>query len=412
MTRTPFFSVVIPTKGRARMAAQAARSVLLQTFPDFELIVADNDDSTATRDAFKALDDPRVRYVRTGGLSMADNWEAGCRLACGQYVCILEDKQLYKPRALERVYAFVEMDRPLCVRWQSDSFDPYGLFHRVRHARGNGGTRRMTARQALDVFLHGSYSAAKRVLPIGHLGCHHRELAASIRKSPLGRCCAPVEPDYTLAFAQLAFVDEILLIDEGLVIFGTTRVSNGLQFRLKSTSARRFVQSTGGSSLFFDLVPIKAMIIPNIIMNDFLRIREAVGGHLAECSPDWVNYFVENHVALQESRDLFVDVRPEEAEWRRALAAQPEEVRSEVARRIERQGAGSSEMRRLWKRLKRRTGLQGLERCGKSLLRAAILRDPDYRFRNVAEYLEYEASRDTQTADREPRASTPSEPSD
>ena len=47
----PRFSVVLPTKGRSFLVGHAIRSVLAQTFPDFELIVTDNDDGDATRQA-------------------------------------------------------------------------------------------------------------------------------------------------------------------------------------------------------------------------------------------------------------------------------------------------------------------------------------------------------------------------
>lgn len=385
----PFFSVVIPTRGRAQMAAQATKSVLNQTFPDFEVIVVDNDLSNDTRNACAAFEDERFIYFRTGDLSMADNWEAGCRQARGEYICILEDKQLYKPRTLERVYELVEADRPQSVRWQSEAFNPYGFFYRVRHARNKGAPRRMPAGQVLDIYLHGSYSDAKRVLPIGHFGCFHRDLATTIRHSPWGRCCAPIEPDYTLAFAQLAFAEEVLVIDEGLVVFSTTTISNGLQFRLKKAGAKKFIRNSGGSELFFNNVPIKAMIIPNLILNDFLQIQQVIGGRLSDCEPDWVNYFVENQVTLQESRDLLVDVREEEKEWQRALAQQPDRIQQAVAERLQSQ-CRSSGVRDKWKILKRRLALHQVERYAKSVVRALILRDPDYRYRSVEDFLTQE----------------------
>src|SRR5439155_13901434 len=74
----PFFSVVIPTKNRSFLVGGAISSVLRQSFPDFGLVVVDNDDTDATQKVVASFDDPRVRHVRTGGLSMPDNWEAAC----------------------------------------------------------------------------------------------------------------------------------------------------------------------------------------------------------------------------------------------------------------------------------------------------------------------------------------------
>ena len=42
MIETPFFSVVIPTFNRAELIGKAIKSVLEQSFRDFELIIADD----------------------------------------------------------------------------------------------------------------------------------------------------------------------------------------------------------------------------------------------------------------------------------------------------------------------------------------------------------------------------------
>lgn len=402
--KSPFFSVVIPTKNRCELAAQAVRSVLRQSFPTFEIIVADNDDTSATRDAIDRFSDPRIRYLRTGGLSMADNWEAGCIEAHGEYICILEDKQVYKRGTLERVYRAAELDRPPCIRWQSESFEPCGCFRRVRHSRSIGGTRQISADEVFGAFTDKSYSTSKRLLPLGHMGCHHRKIASAIRTGPLGRCCSPAEPDYTLAFALLAYADSILLLDEGLVLFADTSCSNGLQFRMKTENARRFVRNSGGQTVFCDRVPINALTIPGAIANDYLRVQDAVGGRLAGYPLNWTNYFVESFLAIQESRELGVDVAADEAEWHRAFQEQTEDVRCAVMDCLQMNPRGpTTGLRKRWKRFLRSTGLRDLQQVLKGVVRALVLRDPNYRFRTIDEYLDWEHAerkrQDTETDD-------------
>ena len=82
---TPFFSIVIPTKGRGFLVGGAIESVLRQSHPDFEVVVVDNDDADATAKAVGQFKDPRLRHHRTGGLSMPDNWEAACAQGRGEY---------------------------------------------------------------------------------------------------------------------------------------------------------------------------------------------------------------------------------------------------------------------------------------------------------------------------------------
>ena len=45
----PFFSIVIPTKNRPELLRDAIRSVLLQNFDDYELIVSDNFNDERTK---------------------------------------------------------------------------------------------------------------------------------------------------------------------------------------------------------------------------------------------------------------------------------------------------------------------------------------------------------------------------
>lgn len=51
MSQRPLFSVVIPTKNRGFLAKDALQSVLRQTCPDWEALLVDNDDTSATREA-------------------------------------------------------------------------------------------------------------------------------------------------------------------------------------------------------------------------------------------------------------------------------------------------------------------------------------------------------------------------
>ena len=100
---TPLFSVVLPTKGRGFLVGKAVRSVLQQTVTDLEMFLVDNDDGDATRQVAAEFTDRRFRYVRTGGLSMRDNWERGALEARGEFMLLIEDKQMLKSTALAQI---------------------------------------------------------------------------------------------------------------------------------------------------------------------------------------------------------------------------------------------------------------------------------------------------------------------
>ena len=48
-SKSPFFSVLIPTRNRPNLTADLINSVLSQSFSDFELIVADNSSDEETQ---------------------------------------------------------------------------------------------------------------------------------------------------------------------------------------------------------------------------------------------------------------------------------------------------------------------------------------------------------------------------
>jgi len=97
----PLVSVIIPTYNRARPLEQAIRSVLLQSFSDFECIVVDDGSTDGTRDAPVLKEDDRLRFVRlevNGGVSRARN--TGAALAIGRWLAFLDSDDRWHPEKL------------------------------------------------------------------------------------------------------------------------------------------------------------------------------------------------------------------------------------------------------------------------------------------------------------------------
>ena len=99
---TPAVSVIVPTWERRESVLRAVRSVLAQTFEDFELIVVDDGSTDGTAEALAGLD-PRIRYEwqENGGPASARN--AGLRLAEGRIVAFLDSDNRWLPDHLDVV---------------------------------------------------------------------------------------------------------------------------------------------------------------------------------------------------------------------------------------------------------------------------------------------------------------------
>ena len=399
--KTPYFSIVIPTKGRSFLVGGAIESALRQTFTDLEVIVADNDEGNATRDVVAKFKDPRLRYHRTGNLSMPDNWETACAQARGEYLLLLEDKQALKFRALERIHGETEKSRPECLRWMMDWMDDIGPTKFIIQHKGTGIAQRLDPEAILKSFVQIGLSSVSKTLPIGHYSGLSRTLLNRIKAGPMQRLVPPVCPDYMLAFLALAYTDSVVAFDEALGA-SSQKHSNGRSFVLKTGNLRgQFLSELGGrDSIFFDLVPVKAPIVPGVIYNDYLHVREKVGGRLDKFPLHWPAYFVETYQFIVGCHENGVNMDDERAAWQVAFDQQPAGVREATQDLLaESKPQWRKQLHSLFKGVRRKTGLLKLESNLKMQFRRVTGRKMAGRFQSVLEYVEWEHTHQTAAKD-------------
>ena len=101
----PAVSVVMPVYGTERFLAGAVRSVLAQTYADWELIVLDDSSPGDPAAIMAAFDDPRIRFVRhpNGGPAFTRN--QGVILSRGRFVAFLDSDDEWLPEKLARQMA-------------------------------------------------------------------------------------------------------------------------------------------------------------------------------------------------------------------------------------------------------------------------------------------------------------------
>lgn len=90
---TPRVSIVLPTRNRAELLRRSVRSVLAQTFADFELIVTDDGSSDHTPEVLRSFEDPRLRVIRRDEprSSAAAARNAAIREARGELLAFQDD---------------------------------------------------------------------------------------------------------------------------------------------------------------------------------------------------------------------------------------------------------------------------------------------------------------------------------
>jgi glycosyltransferase involved in cell wall biosynthesis len=103
-------SVILPTYNRDSLLKRAIKSVLRQTFGDFELIIVDDASNDNTPQVVQNLEDPRIKYHRhefNKGGSAARN--TGIKLSKGEYIAFLDDDDEWYPNKLELQYKEMKM---------------------------------------------------------------------------------------------------------------------------------------------------------------------------------------------------------------------------------------------------------------------------------------------------------------
>jgi glycosyltransferase involved in cell wall biosynthesis len=100
---TPLVSVVIPTYNRAADLARALRSVIDQSWANWEALVVDNHSADDTAAVVEGFHERRIRFLSVhnhGVIAVSRN--LGIREARGEYVAFLDSDDWWLPKKLER----------------------------------------------------------------------------------------------------------------------------------------------------------------------------------------------------------------------------------------------------------------------------------------------------------------------
>ncbi len=106
-------SVIIPTYNRAEFLRSAIKSVLDQTFQDFEIIVIDDASTDDTPGIIDDFNESRIRYLRheinEGGSATRNT---GIKVSNGKYIAFLDDDDEWLPEKLEMQVQVLESSLP------------------------------------------------------------------------------------------------------------------------------------------------------------------------------------------------------------------------------------------------------------------------------------------------------------
>jgi len=105
----PKVSVIIPTHNRAGLLEKAVKSVLYQSYTDFEILVCDDASTDNTREVIEGFTDNRIRFTRHErniGVTAVRN--SAIRGSRGDYIAFLDDDDEWLPGKLENQVDLLE----------------------------------------------------------------------------------------------------------------------------------------------------------------------------------------------------------------------------------------------------------------------------------------------------------------
>lgn len=101
----PVFSIITPTFRRPEMLVRNIKSVLNQTYGNYEHIIIDDGNDPVTDKIVESFNDGRlilVRHDQSRGAAAAYN--SGIRKSRGEFIAFLDDDDEYMPEFLEKMY--------------------------------------------------------------------------------------------------------------------------------------------------------------------------------------------------------------------------------------------------------------------------------------------------------------------
>lgn len=102
-SKNPTVSIIIPTYNRAHLITRSIKSVLNQTFQDFEVIIIDDASTDDTENVIKNFKDLRIKYVKNEinkGAGASRN--KGIKCSIGEYLAFQDSDDEWCPDKLEK----------------------------------------------------------------------------------------------------------------------------------------------------------------------------------------------------------------------------------------------------------------------------------------------------------------------
>ena len=270
------------------MARRVVAHTLRQAFRDYELVVIDNGSDDALSGVQSDFGDPRIRMVRTGGLSMHDNWQRGFDETRGRFVMMIEDKMFLVANALEICARILAPGGVRLLTWtnatcRGEDCETLRSIDRVT-------TEQVDSREFIGYGTHSMVDYYQKKAPRALNMAMERDFALSVQ-SNVGRLFRPMAPDYSSGALLLPFCPHFTHCHQTLSRPLRGGPSTGAAVGRRTPEAETFLDSLSMTrEELFSTVPLKIPFFSNLIVADLMRFWRAGGLDAQELPLDMRGY--------------------------------------------------------------------------------------------------------------------------
>jgi len=120
MTDLPLISVLMPVYNGEKYIEEAIKSVLNQTFTDFELLIINDGSTDKTEEIIFSFEDKRIRYIKNEtNLKLIATLNKGISICSGKFIIRMDADDICEPQRFEKQIRFMEKhpDTGVCGTW-------------------------------------------------------------------------------------------------------------------------------------------------------------------------------------------------------------------------------------------------------------------------------------------------------
>ena len=305
----PLLSIVVPTRDRIATALPCIRHLLTMPGNDFEVVVSDCGASRELGDAISAIGDVRLVYAPFAPCSMTENFNNGVRHCSGDYVSLIGDDDMFLQAGLDTVRRLAPSGvdaivSPYRAGYYWDGFPDVALAGKLtltdldvdtsgHRSIGWAPDRTVRSRSALVDLLRSGDSLPLPVVYHGVIARRHLDAVAA----RTGAVFKTQAPDTYLTGALCTLMDEYVIVDRPLTLFGKSQQSNSARLLVKDGLTKHRDEFVGSARELDALVP-PVDTVETYVTDSWIRAFRDMG------DTDLLDIFIRGYLARSYSDSL------------------------------------------------------------------------------------------------------------